>query len=309
MSLDIDNKIYRNMQEQVAHNASNIQKIKEYLDGIQFEDKLVVIDATSGNISDEELAILMQSLAFISYNNGVYIKYSESLTEIVFKLCGISALEVGSAYFNIGGEKVVVTKSTKAYEVQSDPIIATYSKSQIDSIVANIMALKADKSELNEKANLSGAAFTGAITSPSIIENMSGYSCVVAGGGENYEHTPIYVGIVKTGNKLTVALFFAFTKKGTYDGGHNLVRINIPKEVRDKLIPFSVGGNDYLDVKKGVAVSTISIADIKDVTLYATKNELLCGIFLAIRDWGSLTNDTQYLIRYELTFLLSNSLV
>ena len=185
MSLDIDNKIYRNMQEQVAHNASNIQKIKEYLDGIQFEDKLVVIDAISGNISDEELAILMKPLAFISYNNGVYIKASESSTEIVFKLCGISASEVGSAYFNLGGEKVVVNKSTKAYVVQSDPIITTYSKSQIDSIIANINALKANVSDvytkaqsesaLALKANLAGADFTGAVTAPTLAQSVANY--------------------------------------------------------------------------------------------------------------------------------------
>lgn len=153
------------MQEQVCANARNITKIKDYLDGIQIEDKLVVVGASSGTISDKNLAILMQPLAFISYDNGVYIKVSESLTEIVFKLCSINAAEVGSAYFNIGGTKVVITKSTKAYVIQSDPIITTYSKSQIDSIINNVMAL------MNGKASLTGATFTGAVKAPTFEQS------------------------------------------------------------------------------------------------------------------------------------------
>lgn len=300
MSLDIDNKIYRNMQEQVAHNASNIQKIKEYLDGIQFEDKLVVIDTTSGNISDEELAILMKSLAFISYNNGVYIKASESSTEIVFKLCGISASEVGSAYFNLGGEKVVVTKSTKAYVVQSDPIITTYSKSQLDSIIANLMALKADKSELNGKANLSGAAFTGPVSGPSIVENMSGYSFVASDSSQVNEI--IYAGVVKNGNKITFVTFVRFTSDlNSFAVGS----FNIPESIGNKIFPTNYGSDvNWIDSRLiSASISASSAVNIV-ARMYKNSNTQLTINF---RNEGT-TSGMTYVARYEATFLLSDNL-
>lgn len=300
MSLDIDNKVYRNMQEQVCANARNIVKIKEYLDGIQVEDKLVVIDASSGTISDKELEILMQSLAFISYNNGVYIKVFESTTEIVFKLCNISAAEVGSAYFNIGGSKIVIIKSTKAYEVQNDAIITVYSKAQIDSIIANIMALKADKSELNEKADLSGATFTGTISGPNITEINSGYSFTRQSSTQINDI--IYAGIVKTGNKITFVTFVRFTANGSSFAVGNF---RIPSDIGAKIYPTNYG-SDTNWVDSRLITGSISASSAVSFVARLYKNSE-SEFIVNFRSEGT-SSGTTYVARYEVTFLLSDNL-
>ena len=168
--LNIGNKKYRNLQEQVAYNTECIKKLDDYLDGITIEDKLVVIESDSGTFTDEELVILSAPLAFISNGNRVWMKDSETLVEFVYKAIDIKATEVGSAYFNIGGSKIVVNRETGAYNTSSDTIITTYSKSQIDSIVNNIMA------SINDKASLSGATFTGAVLAPTFSQSQANYS-------------------------------------------------------------------------------------------------------------------------------------
>ena len=159
--LSIGTKKYRNLQEQVGYNTECIKKLADAIDGITIEDKLVVIETDSGTFTDEELVILSGPLAFIADESKVWMKQSETLTELVYKAIDIVATEVSSTYFNIGGSKIVVNRETGAYNTSSDTIIATYSNSQIDSIISTNMALK---------ANVSGQAFTGDISAPKVIQ-------------------------------------------------------------------------------------------------------------------------------------------
>ena len=146
------------------------------------------------------------------------------------------------------------------------------------------------------------------VSADSIIENMSGYAYTKSGDGASYTFTPIYVGAAKTGNKITFVAFFKFKRTASYSGGINIGRIDVPADVRAKLYPFTVGGLEYLDVKTTCAINSSDITDIKTVTPFSTKNDGLGGIFVSLRDWGSLTQDKDYMIRYEVTFLLSDNL-
>lgn len=192
--LNIGKKKYRNLQEQVGYNTEEIEKIKDLIDGIVIDDKLVVIDSASGSLSEAQMEVLDGPLAFISYNEKVYLKTSESATELVFKAIDIKAKEIGSAYFNVGGSKVVITIATKVYAVSDDLIITSYSKDQIDSIINNIMAL------LNGKASLSGATFSGPVDIPTL------------NGETNPSIKPVYIHpiVINTLNEprtLNIAIF------------------------------------------------------------------------------------------------------
>lgn len=168
--LNIGNKVFRNLPEQVGYNTECIKKLDEALDGLVVEDHLVVIGDPSGTISEEDLDILQGNLAFMYYDGAVYIKTSETLTELTFKKCEVVATEVGGTYYNIGMSKIVVNISTRAYLVSTDNIISVYSKSQLDNIVATLntaISAKLNSADLLDKTYPVDSIYMSAVnTSP-----------------------------------------------------------------------------------------------------------------------------------------------
>lgn len=160
--LVIGNKKFRNLPEQVGFNTEQIEEIKKQLDGMVVEDHLVVLNAISGTLTDEELDLIDAPLAFISYNEKLFIKTTETGSEIIFKSCELVADEVGSAYYVLGQSSVIITISTKAYAISTNQIINIYSKTQLDSIVANIMAIKLNISDLLDKTYPVGSIYASA---------------------------------------------------------------------------------------------------------------------------------------------------
>ena len=309
--LNIGNKTYRNIQEQVAYNTSCIKKLDEYLDGITIEDKLVVIESDSGTFTDEELLILSGPLAFISDGSKVWIKQSETLLAFVFKAIDIVATEESGTHYSVGGSKITIDRETGVYNTSTDTIITLYNKDQIDSL----LSLKADSTALTAglalKADLSGANFTGNVninadlTANSIIENMSGYSFdPVISTTREY----IYVGAVKNGNKLTLTVFFAFTPASNISPGtgSKFGDFHIPSSVGQKLYPFTIGTlTNTLDIhSQKVPYNLLAESEI---TVYTTKTSNT-SLYMALMPNDELVAGRRYLIRYEVTFLLSNNL-
>lgn len=153
-----------------------------------------------------------------------------------------------------------------------------------------------------------GAIFSGNVniagnlTADSIIENMAGYSVSVETGQQNW--TPIYVGMVKTGNKLTIVVFGSFTY---VSGGHNAPTIlyaHIPSSVGDKLFPYS--GN-VLHASKVDLLQGISVVKELPYTISKGSNTLLTFDFRSVNS-SNLDNGETYLFRIETTFLLGDNL-
>lgn len=288
--LSIGNKKYRNLQEQVGYNTECIQELAKAIDGITLEDKLVIIANDSGTFTDEEMTVLNGPLAFISDGSKVWLKQSETPTEFVFKAIDIVATEQGGTHYNVGGSKIVVTRATRAYVTSDDVIITTYSKNQIDTL-------------LSAKASLSGANFIGAITSPSIIETMSGYSFTKA-TPTNVTLSYIYVGAVKTGNKLTLVCSVEITRTGDVTGGSFTVgSFSIPAEVGQKLYPTT---SNWLKIDKIYAGK--NYYEGIDLPLLMIKNSDT-GISAVAYNVNSLmVLNQKYYLRYEATFLLSDNL-
>lgn len=310
--LSIGNKKYRNLQEQVGYNTECIKKIDEYLDGIKVEDKLVVIESDSGTLTNEELVVLSGPLAFISNEDKVWIKVSETDSQFVYKAIDIEASEVGNAYFNVGGSKIVVNRGDGSYSTSSDTIITTYSKNQVDSIVSNIMAVKADKlevvSNLALKADVAGQAFTGAITAPSIIEDMSGYSFSAPADTSNISREYQYVGAVKNGNKVTFVIFSKINILNNVPAGTGVTMgtFTIPLSVGNKIYPYTIGGLDNV-VSGGKITMIKDLFSGTEVFAYYRKTSAITINGLFYSD-NILSAGNSYLFRLEATFLLGDNL-
>ena len=170
------------------------------------------------------------------------------------------------------------------------------------------------KNQLKQQNNVNTIALLGSGQVPSIkgdeiIENMSGYSYSDYTSDETCSVTPIYVGVVKNGNKVSFVVFGRITRKDTITGRPILGKITMPKAVMDKLYPTTLFGESLLmaenypvtNESNGSATGTLLLVR-KDGTTNIT---LLIGTSSA----NNLTLNQAYLFRIEKTFLLSDNLV
>ena len=158
----------------------------------------------------------------------------------------------------------------------------------------------ATKSELALKANISGQAFTGAISAPSIIEDMEGYSFTeVEDNGWTKNIT--YAGVVKNGNKLTFVCCGVLTKTDNDATQYPIMgKFIIPSDIASKLFPISGTIIDYRFMDWFV-----SLGDTLNVRAYTEKDSTTSIQMLA---YANATLNKAYNFRYELTFLLSDNL-
>lgn len=147
---------------------------------------------------------------------------------------------------------------------------------------------------------------SGSIKGTEIVEQMSGYS--YDGTNKNADFTPIYVGVVKNGNKLTCVFFMSLTATTADYLGAPIGILQVPYSLNEKLKTFSLSGIDnLLDVKVVPFYSGYNTK--KNVDFILQKYLSAGGVLLqpAIYVTG-LTANTTYLFRYEVTFLLSENL-
>ena len=84
--LVIGNKKYRNLQEQVGWNTEQIDKIFDFLDGINVSDNVVVVLDISTPLTTEQLEIVNREVAFIVYNGELYFKRNQDSSYIYFDI-------------------------------------------------------------------------------------------------------------------------------------------------------------------------------------------------------------------------------
>ena len=150
---------------------------------------------------------------------------------------------------------------------------------------------------------------TTSIGAPSIVETMTGYSASIT-AKDNLTNTPIYVGAVKNGNKLTFVYFASLIRTGNIDGFTLLCNFSIPEAIGQKLYPYTISlSANVLDYKK-VGLIKKSDSSFLDVNLriYKSSNTQI-NVMASAGGLDSLEVDAEYLVRYEVTFLLSDSLI
>ena len=134
-------------------------------------------------------------------------------------------------------------------------------------------------------------------------EPMEGYEVlnVSSGDGENDVITPIYLGLVKNGKKLTIVYYFAFEKIATR-GQFAIAQIKVPADVHNKLYPDASEVIAYTSVYG--AETSISGANTPMYLDKLSNNR----VQIAMYD-GGFTNGKTYKCRYEQTLLLSDNLI
>lgn len=143
-------------------------------------------------------------------------------------------------------------------------------------------------------------------TSKPIVETLSGYSYTAGSSPTGSTKNIVYAGVVKNGNKLTFVVTGKITRNSdTFTAQVSLGTFYLPANVLAKLIPTTISGNDFLDVRKGSFAKNHTT--YVDLPMFIQKGANSIYLYANISD--SLTLDTEYYFRYEATFLLSESLI
>lgn len=304
MSLDIDNKVYRNIQEQVAYNSTNIKKIADYIDGLDVQDSVIVLESLSP-LNSEQMKVAEQPLAFIVYDEAVYLKTKEDAAYYYFEK--MLKMELGT-YVTLSSAVIQVTKLNGATGITASSVV-TYAKGQIDTLLAgkvdtatlaSYSTLSYVNTELAKKADLTGASFSGPITSPSIIQTMTGFEFSEQ-VNENVTITLAYASISQNGNKITMVIAGSFTSTAGKTR-INIGSFKVPNAVYNNLFP--------------ILSTIIQMGSILLNTDEANQTQYPCNVIkdsgnyvrVQIRPAAAITAGTYY-FRYEGTFLLSENMV
>lgn len=149
---------------------------------------------------------------------------------------------------------------------------------------------------------------SGNITAPSIIENMSGYSMTAETIGDCTKEE-VYGGIVKNGNKLTIAYAFNLTRTAVLASSNNIAcQITIPESIGQKL--YVTIGSLTLARDSVFANSTTNESNDKTIIFSIFKiSDTSLRIMLPTSSLNTLVVNDKYYIRVEATFLLSDNLL
>lgn len=155
-----------------------------------------------------------------------------------------------------------------------------------------------------EVASLSGANFSGPITSPSIIQNMNGFSFEP---NDIPEISYIYAGVCQNGNKLTFVLFGTYTKPSENPPVNpKLGTFIVPSDIGAKLYPYNSYYLNDIQIVYSKGPSETKVV-LPGAVIKRTATSVEIGAYSV--HGSSLTAETPYLFRIELTFLLSDNLV
>lgn len=149
----------------------------------------------------------------------------------------------------------------------------------------------------------SDLSVSGKISGGEIVETSTGFSYEAG----DIDWTPEYVGAVKNGNKVTFVLFGRFTKTTSGSVDNRIAILGIPSSVGSKLYPYTIGTSvNNLDNK---VVNMFSGRTTYVDCVFETAKQSNGQLFVYIRNTTNLDVDVEYVFRYEVTFLLSDSLV
>lgn len=138
-----------------------------------------------------------------------------------------------------------------------------------------------------------------------VVETMSGYSARVHSDIASWTKTIAYVGACKNGNKLTLVACIKFTLPEGAFSQPSLINFTIPSSIGARLIPINIPDYGYLD-QKNVALFTSPNDFTSAVVRLGKDNNTSLNLILRTT---TLTANTEYLLRYEATFLLGDSLI
>lgn len=197
-----------------------------------------------------------------------------------------------------------IVKQVSGFSINaSQHLIVTYN----DGTTTDLGAIFSGNITVSGNLTVTGGISGNAITGDSIVENMSGYSFVK---DTAVTWTPVYVGAVKNGNKVTFVIFGTYTYQ-TGDSSTQIGRLIIPSSVGAKLYPYTMGTETrILDQKNVTFIDNDSIVNAPlfavGEIIKASNSQL--NLDLRRLQAAGFTDGKTYIFRYEVTFLLSDNL-
>lgn len=149
----------------------------------------------------------------------------------------------------------------------------------------------------------------GNFTANSIIENMSGYSIIKGTAPNNVTYNFLYGGIVKNGNKLTCACALMINSTSDIAGltAMQICDFIVPTNIASKLYGIDIGTTkNCLGTSSSVSFyqGSLSFKNSKMVYLKRDATHIRCICYPT----ETLEANTNYLLRFEITFLLSDNM-
>ena len=145
----------------------------------------------------------------------------------------------------------------------------------------------------------------GLVTGAEIVEKMSGYS-YTATSKENVTLTISYAGVVKNGNKITFACAGTFKRTDDITGWNcPIAKFNIPASIGAKLYESTIGGTTALAFSQMYLASGYASGKVVPCLTIKNSDTQIQVNFYSLTE--AVVN-TDYLFRYEITFLLSDNL-
>ena len=277
----IDGKAHRNMPEQVAKNQKDIEDIFNTLDGLNIQDNVVAIADLSHILTQDELEIVNRAVAFIVYNDHLFIKRDQDATNAYFDIVfSIS----GSTVISFNSDEMQVNLTTGALTLVSNTF-ATYSKTQLDTLLATKSDVTYVNAQLALKANLTGANFTGNISAPKFIgvtqmeniEDSAGHKRFIAVAPtyvvDFLAALNPYIKCTLCGTHLMIVCAFNINNGDTFGGAYTpLVDFTLPEWIYNKLI--GMAGGAFLDSKEisGYSSSFAELTRKIKYSIYKTTN-------------------------------------
>lgn len=112
--IKIDGIVKRNLQEQVAYNAEQIESLGSRVSILELaEDQTVVavtITEASGTFTEEELAILLKNNAIIIHNGDIFVKGTGGENQLFYVMPSINIDETG-----VSQNYIEIDPSTREY--------------------------------------------------------------------------------------------------------------------------------------------------------------------------------------------------
>lgn len=204
---------------------------------------------------------------------------------------------------NVVFELVTEEDGSTHYEIDTATVLLT------NTITISSGSISGDLDVTGDSSVGGDLDVTGSITGASIIEIMSGYSFTPKENTEQVTLDYKYAGVVKTGNKITFALFVEYTPLATGSGNDSLGYFTIPQDIANKLVAYTAGTlTRALDMRivglftSGSAYKQSYFRAVKGATPDTNTVEFNIGR-------SGLTANQAYLLRIECTFLLSDNLI
>lgn len=129
--LNIGNKTLRNLPEQVGYLTTEVSKIWEALDGLDVYDNVIILENLNP-LTPAQLEIINKPVAFIVYNNTLYMKRGVGVNEVYFDSVFQVAESGGVISFN--SSEITVTEPLGTVAI-TNTSTSSYSKDEEDSLL------------------------------------------------------------------------------------------------------------------------------------------------------------------------------